>query len=547
LFKFKRTLEVLILLAASILSLLPALTAPGWPENHEKLRFIYRTELYLDHLKQGDIVPNWAAADNFGFGSPYPGIYHRWFYWSCAIALWITGRAKVAVGATIVCFLGIGAVGVAHLSRAVGARGVLPLLAGSTLIFANYTVTEWLVRGAVAEFSLMMLLPWLLLWFVRLVKTGQWSWAIVPLFALCYLAHSALAFAVSLILIASGTLFLPWHWRGWICRRNVLRAPVSTMLLALIIAPFAAVSLMLSRSVQTDAFLKGWHPYQHARHWWEYIYDPKFVWGARIEAFTVQLDSAVLAALVMSMCWLIIHRIRPAFLAAQLALTVVASLALVLQLGKMGWVYEIVPGLVLLQFPWRLLALIVPAAIAGTFGLLGEIMQYNRRLAATVGLGCAVITIALSGALRQFPHRIFYTGRLPQGWMEQPEYLPRIDDLGSADTVRMLIEWSHLPPTPCVVEAEMPIFFESLSRTYDVSCPEAGIVRLPVLRTGAARIHASSRVRLMDASRVDPRVSMSVPAGYSQITVEFIRFTDVLFGGGGLPVIENHSAGTKSR
>jgi hypothetical protein len=111
------------------------------------------------------------------------------------------------------------------------------------------------------------------------------------------------------------------------------------------------------------------------------------------------------------------------------------------------------------------------------------------------------------------------------------EYLPQIGDLGPAETERTLIEWLDPGSTPCRIEAETPKFFETLSRTYDVSYPEAAIVQLPVLKTGVARIRASPGVRLVATARPDPRVSMSVPTGDSWIRLEFIRFTDVLFGG----------------
>jgi apolipoprotein N-acyltransferase len=110
------------------------------------------------------------------------------------------------------------------------------------------------------------------------------------------------------------------------------------------------------------------------------------VFPRKLKAFTVQLDSAALATLVIGTCWLIKNRVRPALLAGQLALAVVAALGLVFQLAQMAWVYELVPGLAFLPFPWRLLALIVPAAIAGAFRLVGEIMQHNRRIATAAGI-----------------------------------------------------------------------------------------------------------------------------------------------------------------
>jgi len=88
-----------------------------------------------------------------------------------------TGSSQLAVRALVPALLVLGGVGMMRAGAALGWATPLRLWAGAVLMFAHYTLTDWMVRGAMAEFTAMMVLPWYLAACIALAKgqSGQAS------------------------------------------------------------------------------------------------------------------------------------------------------------------------------------------------------------------------------------------------------------------------------------------------------------------------------------------------------------------------------------
>src|SRR5262245_40180289 len=148
-------------------------------------------------------MPIWSSADVSGFGSPLPLMYHKLFYFLGGALALITGSIKSADVTAIALLLVAGAGGIALTLRSLGASRLAAIIGGCCLITANYTVTNWLVRGALAEFTSAMIVPWVLFYFVRSVNAGRIAAGLGISLGLLWLSHSVLGYFTGVILAFS--------------------------------------------------------------------------------------------------------------------------------------------------------------------------------------------------------------------------------------------------------------------------------------------------------------------------------------------------------
>ena len=177
-------------LLISAVSIIPPLLKPGFPPNHEDETFVLRTMVYAKHFRFGDFIPVWASSDNYGMGSPLPSRYHRLFYLVSGLVYAITGNAKISIAIALIVFTSLGVYFTFRLLRSFGCSIQIAMLGASTLPFLNYSVTNWLVRGAMAEYSAMMLIPLVLFLVKKSLDQGLLYAPIGFAFGCLFLAHS---------------------------------------------------------------------------------------------------------------------------------------------------------------------------------------------------------------------------------------------------------------------------------------------------------------------------------------------------------------------
>lgn len=372
------------LAALAILTLLPAVPGDGWPSNHENPAssfnsFYLRTLIYAKHMQQGDWFPIWSAADNDGLGSPQPLMYHKLFYLLAGALYALSGHMKLSILISLWSWLMIGACGSYALCRALGCGRWLAWCGGAMLLMANYTVTNWLVRGAMAEFAAAMLLPWVLaafiVWLEREQRRYRVSGILGLLIGLEFLAHATLAFYLVVLLGVSTLLLL---LAGQVPLRRLAPGPHlwAGGAFALVTGPYLAAMYVIGRDFDMKRFHSDpiYLPERQIQPLARYAWDPAWRWGQTWQGYTVQLDTAVLALLALGIVLLVLRVVvRPTGHASNWrfgeysgvsALTLVCLLALLLQTAWAIPFYRHFPGAAFLQFPWRLLAVLTPGLIA---------------------------------------------------------------------------------------------------------------------------------------------------------------------------------------
>ena len=272
-------------------------------------------------------------------------------------------------------------------------RSILIVTGSIGFLFTNYAFTDWLdPRGDLGEFAAMMLVPWLIYWCLKLVKSEEVSLLFIPVVFLLENTHSAIALVSVFSIGVALALFLAFNGKAGLLRvwRRLVLVGSATiaLLLPLLIAQYRFFSVydpqtknVSQFTIQTD-FVDPWH----------YLYDGSHRWYAAdqlppLHNF-VQIDFAiwiplVAFALIFAGSALLLSRQnkdrtledhvtldpRPRVL---WFLVVCLALYLFLQLRVSYFVYRLLPPLQVINFPWRMLAFITPLSVV----LLGVIADH---------------------------------------------------------------------------------------------------------------------------------------------------------------------------
>jgi hypothetical protein len=518
----------------AIIGIVPPLLKPGFPPNHEDDTFVLRTMVYAKHFQFSDLVPVWSSSDNFGMGSPLPSLYHRLFYILSGFVYAVTNNSKVAIALSLIIFTAIGVCFVFLTLRSFHCSQQIAIIGASTLPFLNYSVTNWLVRGAMAEYSAMMLIPLVLYVVKKSWDRGSLYAPIGFVFGCLFLAHSVIAYYMALIfgtvLIAS-CLFQLLPWTFFSIKQ------VALSVLAFISVTWWSLLPMLYFRQRFDVgrllpdFLNVQFQFHSAK---EYLWDSAWSWSNAPQLFTVQMDTILLLGLLTL---LLMRR----YSTEHIAIFALLAISVLLQNGRSWRLYNLVPGAEFIQFPWRLSALSSVVLLILVF--------IGLRHLRTLALLIAVLTILPSGTWQRvnyysYPDRLeTRNSRSLSNYSLSlfGEYLPADGSLLKPDPASSAVfsEWKPKidefiqatnSKAGCALARMTPIG-ESRKVSFSATCEKSSIVMLPIFTTSAHSISTSpngvSTSCLIDGS-YQSLCMVDLPKGSSEVTVHMPTFFSVL-------------------
>jgi hypothetical protein len=518
----------------AIIGIVPPLLKPGFPPNHEDDTFVLRTMVYAKHFQFSDLVPVWSSSDNFGMGSPLPSLYHRLFYILSGFVYAVTNNSKVAIALSLIIFTAIGVCFVFLTLRSFHCSQQIAIIGASTLPFLNYSVTNWLVRGAMAEYSAMMLIPLVLYVVKKSWDRGSLYAPIGFVFGCLFLAHSVIAYYMALIfgtvLIAS-CLFQLLPWTFFSIKQ------VALSVLAFISVTWWSLLPMLYFRQRFDVgrllpdFLNVQFQFHSAK---EYLWDSAWSWSNAPQLFTVQMDTILLLGLLTL---LLMRR----YSTEHIAIFAILAISVLLQNGRSWRFYNLVPGAEFIQFPWRLSALSSVVLLILVF--------IGLRHLRTLALLIAVLTILPSGTWQRvnyysYPDRLeTRNSRSLSNYSLSlfGEYLPADGSLLKPDPASSAVfsEWKPKidefiqatnSKAGCALARVTPIG-ESRKVSFSATCDKSSIVMLPIFTTSAHSISTSpngvSTSCLIDGS-YQSLCMVDLPKGSSEVTVHMPTFFSVL-------------------
>jgi hypothetical protein len=546
---------LLFFFAILALSFGPIATHDGWPVNHDLLFWKYRLLVYVEHFRRFDLFPIWSESAALGIGAPAPILYHKLFYFFASAFYLLSGSVKVAILGALAGFSVAGVLGLQALFCFVGVKPRAALVAGAALLFCNYTYTDWVVRGAFAEHSAMMLLPWLFRWLFG-VLSGETPRRLLHMGALTfpalYLAHATLFYFAAAPVLAA----VAWRLVRDSDRKRFLVALLGIAgTFALVSAPIVVCQMLLTPELNFKEGLIIFAPKDNFSSLERHLTGGDYRWGRNSEGYSVQLDMPLVVIAGVALAWVSkahlwprLKRFRspaqgdrdtPPWLGGYLACWLCLPYFAFLLSSASNAVYVHVPGFWALQFPWRLLTFVsVLSVILAAVPLVGVV-----RLG-SLGAGTAFAWVLLGVTYVSSPwlHAIEYAW-IPGPMLEAPlspnamlhvggsEYHPKVPGKSGVALIEYLYalrpaadasHWSG--PGYTVQRVDTPAF-EKGSRTYRVHAERASVVVLPIAYSSFIRVVQvvrGERTRVPTfKQRVDPRIHIGVAAGAVDLEVHF--------------------------
>ncbi|HEY3045161.1 MAG TPA: hypothetical protein VGJ39_14105 [Vicinamibacterales bacterium] len=488
----------MIFVVLAVATLFAAWSAPGWPANHEDNSFAVRTLIYARHFSWLDFIPVWSSADSSGFGSPMPLMYHKLFYVLAGALALATGSVKSANVIAVGLLLVAGASGIYLTVRTLGGSRLAATVAGCSLITANYTVTNWLVRGAMAEFCGAMMIPWVLLFFVRTIQSGRLAIGLGVSFGLLWLSHSVLAYYTGLILGSTYLLLLLMRLAP-VSAIDPRTAWPSGVWFAVLVGPYLVLMAIVGREYDFSRILTPpFRPIYQFKPPSAYLWDRQWRFGGTASGLTVQLDHAVLLLMAIGLGALAIRKpsddtgtrwraVQPA-----LPFLVILALGSFLQLPVAAPFYEWVPGAQFIQFPWRVLAIMTPALIVAAVYLADRALPPDGR---HFILGGAMIWMVVSCGS-------FAPLRDPRIRLDPPlthltfsgfrEYEPRQAAPLAEIQTKLSARWKE---AGCSYETANPDNDEVSTARFHTLCGQSAVLPLPLYASAAHVVMTSNQPR----------------------------------------------------
>ena len=385
---------ILLVLALALVAAAPFLTRPGLPHQTDAELHVYRAAEVGHTIRGGAIYSRWAPDFYYGYGYPIFNYYTPLTYYLANLFDLLPGVSIVGgVKAVFVLGLLLASLGTYLLGRDLFGPSA-GVLAAASYTFAPYVVfIDPHARGVLAEHFAICLLPLVFYAFHRLMRVGG-RWALlgsVLTLAALLLSHNLLA------LVSLALLLAYWVWEilfgagrgraGW--------GGLAFALAVAIVAFFWLPAVLERGAVRLDVIGPGHFDFrEHFLSLGELLAPSRLLdLGATAPRYRFNLGLAQWLLALPALAALLRpttpnRRILPYFILVGLGL-------LFLMLPVSTPVWERVPWMEYLQFPWRLMApanLMLALCAASGATLLPDKRWRNPALAA--GLA-AILALAL--------------------------------------------------------------------------------------------------------------------------------------------------------
>jgi hypothetical protein len=530
----------------------------GWPVNDEFVNSLgglllprvfspaVVTQMYAVHLRHFDFFPVWSSSDGFGLGTPLLLYYSKFFFYVSGPIFIVLGNIKASLVLTIAFFMLVGTYGMRMALSTITRRRILLTVGSVGLLFTNWTFSDWLGRGDMAEFSAMMLIPWLLWWCLNLVTNHTASFALIPIAVLLFIAHTLIA-GLAVIVLVWALLVMAFTAQLPDLKRMSLRVILSVLGVIAVLSPLLVTVVRFSSDYDpmrkfTEA---GFLASNHFLSWGQLLDNSGFRWLTGGVKSNGQIDFAIwistTAGLVVTAITMVAprrwERARRYFNVPVMAFLLGSEATfLLLQSRTSRSIYNLFGWLNTIQFPARMLVLIIPigiiivvAFIEALFTSVQVRLPRAGRLLWCVPIGWLAWLMALSPVPVSFDPSLGFipSSQLvvrdigPSGsflmWGFIGEYLPQVDRQGTVKTVEMYgyllaheMRSQALSSARCTV-SEPATAFESLHIEIHLRCNRPTRLALPISVNGYTTIRAetsggrSQPLRIMKV-RDDPRL-----------------------------------------
>ncbi len=347
-------LNLLAVLLIAVIAALPFLTRPGLPRHTDLELHVYRAAEYSQVLRDGVLYPRWAPDFYYGYGYPIFNYYAPFTYalaslWAVPFGI-VAGVKGVVLTAYLLAAVGTYFFAGRHFGSSAG------VIASAAFVLSPYLLLiDPLMRGDVAEFFALSLLPWVFLAFDQPDRS----------IAARSVALAILVFSHNLVALMGAALLVAYLiWRGlfvdgvhrW--RSDALAIAFALGLTAIFWLPF----FVERNAVRLDVAGAGHFDYHNHFVALSMLLSPSpaLDFGATTPKFIYNLGVVQWGLLIPAMAFTFFGR-RETGSKIALFFIIAAVFLIFLILPASTFIWDAIPSAAFVQFPWRLLG---PAAFA---------------------------------------------------------------------------------------------------------------------------------------------------------------------------------------
>ena len=397
----RETIAVAATLCGTVSALLP-LFERGMANTHDGLIHVQRLIALESAIRQGAPFMRWLPDLAYGYGQPLLLYYAPLAYLPALLAG--TGPVtsiEIASGLALV---------LSALAMYVLARSLFGALAAvvAAIVYAvlPYQLVDVYVRGALAESWAFVWLPWCAWCLTRAWTDGRarWSVGLAVAVAGLVLTHNVMALLFLPALIALGIVLQlcagPDERGAWSQWRDVPIRPLAGLALGLVLSAWFWLPALAERHLVqvgetiepelfASFFVRGWPPFRL-----DPLYDYQLPVSTALGTPIYWPQLGLIQVCVTVVGAVAAVRIRGAVRAVAVWAVLLALGGFLMQLRPLAPLYDVVPLLQFVQFPWRLLALVgLGSAILA--GVLVETLSARaaiRWVFATTIVGLSLVT-----------------------------------------------------------------------------------------------------------------------------------------------------------
>jgi hypothetical protein len=356
---------------------------------HDALEYLPRTIEFYRGLQEGHLLPRWAPDLGNGYGYPFFIFNPPLVYYVASLFHALGTSVVVALNLTCLLMLTLAGLGMYFFAKELfGQAG--GLAAGVAYVLAPFTLVNLYVRHAFADYTAMAFIPWAFWGLYRWMplrpfvpgKKGTSGHFLVAVGAVVLLILSSNPVALVVVpLLGLYVLFLAWRARSW----RSLRRGLGALILGVGMAAFFWLPALVERNwVKTGQLLTGYLNYRnHFVYLHQLVYSS---WGYGLslpgpeDQMSFRLGVVQIILIVVSTIFA--RRFRDRLDKEHRAhfwfFLGLLGLVAFLVTDNSIWLWDTLPLLQYLGFPWRILvmAAVSTAVICGfSLVLVGKVLR----------------------------------------------------------------------------------------------------------------------------------------------------------------------------
>lgn len=357
-----------------------SLFIPGLGFGHD-INHAARVYEMAQGLREGVFPVIWSQNLAYGYGMPLFEFYAPLPYYLGAVFYLIGFNLTLAIKLLIFCSTVVMAISAYLWTKYLFKDTRAAMLPTAVLLFAPYRAVD-LIRAAYSELWAIAFIPFVLLGISMIIDKKRWGGVCLSVsFAAVLLSHNITALLLSpfLVLYAVGYALLQKRTLRSLSE-SVLKLLVFGLLGVGISAFYTIPALIEKQFTQIDTFILDsyYNIHQHflyirqfIKPWGDWEYGGSG-WGPNDEMSYFLGYPQLLILLVVLILTVLAIRRRGKLYKLQILALILTMLSLLLTLLKTQAVWDIVPIAQYVQFPWRLLGIVVvvSSVLAGTSYLL---------------------------------------------------------------------------------------------------------------------------------------------------------------------------------